>query len=575
MEENERKIVFEDDSVILVDVQQPSDIEYYAPDDIKKELIDDWGEKFRNGDFYIMIDKNKVWSRFYIYKDLDGDLTYYDDDFESIDYENLIEVLKERNLDSAIPYISEIKGHGVVYQTLLDILSGKITSFRRWYDFKEIDDLISQIDVVSNPHKSIIKLHFEDEEEFLSMFEELSDDDVWFIKAIFSYYDGYDFMDSYRADDEWREGYILNYFNEDNTNKLKEILKYINPSLVDFDARDENGSEACKFLDDLYSNEISYIVGEFASVLNTAANAEAKVDIANDFCNILTPYRIIAKHCMSDYITSVGFLKKMYDNASSTDLTLLELFKETFENLNVPSGYGEETYEYGWNTFDKDEFNREVIRQLDSIYEKITEDYTGNHLKIYTDIIAKYGLGRYHEIPASDGYSFKILRVNADNDTIVIRKFKTDDSWGQSEEQSYTLDEFNDFLHNYKLIETKRHRKIIKEQSEPTVKTQSLNFIETLPNIKDNQPLDFLKGEIEKYNSKPTTKLDIDLDSVLKASLEPESKFKLDLFGVQMGDTQKVIKTLGYKYNPNIEFTLTFNPLWEKTLLGTNIKINK
>jgi hypothetical protein len=97
MEENERKIVFEDDSVILVDVQQPSDIEYYAPDDIKKELIDDWGEKFRNGDFYIMIDKNKVWSRFYIYKDLDGDLTYYDDDFESIDYENLIEVLKERN----------------------------------------------------------------------------------------------------------------------------------------------------------------------------------------------------------------------------------------------------------------------------------------------------------------------------------------------------------------------------------------------------------------------------------------------------------------------------------------------
>ena len=575
MEENERKIVFEDDSVILVDVQQPSDIEYYAPDDIKKELIDEWGEKFRDGDFYIMIDKNKVWSRFYIYKDLDGDLTSYDDDFETIDYENLIEVLKERNLDSAIPYISEIKGHGVVYQTLLDILSGKITSFRRWYDFKEIDDLISQIDIVSNPHKSIIKLHFEDEEEFLSMFEELSDDDIWFIKAIFSYYDGYDFMDSYRADEEWREGYILNYFNEDNTEKLREILKYINPGLVDFDARDENGSDASKFLDDLYSNEISYIVGEFANVLNTAANDEAKVEIAKDFCNILTPYRIIAKHCMSDYITSVGFLKKMYDKASSTDLTLLELFKETFENLNVPSGYGETTYEYGWNTFDKDEFNREVTRQLDSIYEKITEDYTGNHLKIYTDIIAKYGLERAHEIPASDGYSFKILRVNADNDTIVIRKFKTGDPWGQSEEQSYTLDEFNDFLHNYKLIETKRRRKIIKEQSEPTVKTQSLNFIETLPNIKDKQPLDFLKGEIEKYNSKPTTKLDIDLDSVLKASLEPESKFKLDLFGVQMGDTQKVIKTLGYKYNPNIEFTLTFNPLWEKTLLGANIKINK
>ena len=570
MEENERKIVFEDDSVILVDVQQPSDIEYYAPDDIKKELIDDWGERFRNGDFYIMIDKNKVWSRFYIYKDLDGDLTYYDDDFETIDYENLIEVLKERDLDSVIPYISEIKGHGVVYQTLLDILSGKITSFRRWYDFKEIDDLISQIDVVSNPHKSIIKLHFEDEGEFLSIFD-VDDDDVWFIKGILSYYDGYEFMDYYRAEEEWREGYVLGYFNDDNTKKMKEILKYINPNLVDFDNSDSNGSEACKFLEDLYSHEISYIVSEFSSVLNTAANAEANVEITKDFCNILTPYRIIAKYCMSDYITSVGFLKKMYDKASSTDLTLLELFKETFEKLNVPSGYGEQTYEYGWNTFDRDEFNSEVTRQLDSIYEKITEDYTGNHLKIYTDIIAKYGLERAHEIPASEGYSFKILRVNPDNDTIVIRKFKTGDPWGQSEEQSYTLDEFNDFLHNYKLIESKRRRKIIKEQSESNVKTQSLNFIETLPNIKDKQPIDFLKDEIKKYNSKPTTKLDINLDSVLQASLEPESKFKLDLFPI----IDKVITTASYKVTPKYELTLTMNPLWKKTLPGVKINIDK
>jgi hypothetical protein len=575
MEENERKIVFEDDSVILVDVQQPSDIEYYAPDDIKKELIDEWGEKFRDGDFYIMIDKNKVWSRFYIYKDLDGDLTSYDDDFETIDYENLIEVLKERNLDSVIPYISEIKGHGVVYQTLLDILSGKITSFRRWYDFKEIDDLISNIDLKTNPGKSIISITFSDEEEFMSIFDDYSDDDIWFIKSLFSYYDGYEFMDSYRADEEWREGYILNYFNEDNTKKLKDIFKYINPNLVNFDESDSDGGEACKFLDDLYSNEVSYIVGEFSDVLNAAANEEAKSDITKDFCDILTPYYIVRKNCMSDYLTSVGLLKKLYDRASSTDLTLLELFKETFANLSVPGGYAEQSYEYGWGTFDREEFNREVTNQLDKIYNKITEEYTGDLLKIYTDIISKYGIDKTHPIPASDGYSFKIRRVDADKDTIVINKFKTGDSWGKSEEQSYTMEEFNDFLHNYKIIETKRRRKIIKEQSEPTVKTQSLNFIETLPSIKEKEPIDFLKNEIKKYNSKPTTKLDIDLDSVLQASLTPESKFKINLFGILMGDTQKVIKTLSYKHNPNIEFTLTFNPLWEKTLPGVNIKLHK
>lgn len=570
MEENERKIVFEDDNVILVDVQQPSDIEYYAPDDIKEPLLQDWGEKFRNGDFYIVIDKNTVWSRFYIYKDLDGDLTSYDDDFESIDYENLIEVLKERNLESAIPYIAEIKGHGVVYQTLLDILSGKITSFRRWYDFNEIDDLISQIDIVSNPHKSIIKIHFDDEEEFLSIFN-VHDDDVWFIKSLFSYYDGYEFMDSYRADEEWREGYILSSFNEDNTKKLKEIFQYVNPNLVNFDESDSDGSEASKFLDDLYPNEVSYISGEFSDVLNTAANEEAKEDIRKDFCNILTPYRIIAKYCMSDYVTTVGFLKKMYDNASSTDLTLLELFKETFENLNIPGGYSEQTYEYGWSGFDREEFNREVTNQLDNIYNKITEDYTDDLLKIYTDIISKYGINKIHPIPASDGYSFKILRVDSDEDTIIIRKFKTDNPWGEYEDQSYTLETFNDFLHNYKLIETKRRRKIIKEQSEPNVKTQSLNFLETLPQIKDKKPIDFLKNEIDKYNDKSSTNLKIDLNSVLQASLTPQSKFKIDLFPIN----DKVITTASYKATPKYELTLTMNPLWKKTLPGVNIKLKK
>ena len=38
-----------------------------------------------------------------------------------------------------------------------------------------------------------------------------------------------------------------------------------------------------------------------------------------------------------------------------------------------------------------------------------------------------------------------------------------------------------------------------------------------------------------------------------------------------MGDTQKVIKTLSYNYKPNITFTLTLNPVWDKKLPGVNI----
>lgn len=575
MEENERKIVFEDDNAIVVEVQQPSDIEYYAPDDIKSELLQDWGKRFRDGDFYIIVDKNSVWARYYVYRDLDGDLTYYNDDFDDEVYLDFIDKLKSQKLDSVIPIINEIKGHGRVYQLLLDIKNGKITEFSRYYDFSDIDEdnIISKIKIAErNPGKSLITLTFEDEEEFLKMFEDISDDDIWFIKAVFSYYDGYEFIDSYRADEDWREGYLMRYFNTENIDKIREILKYINPNLVNFDASDDDGSqEVSRLLESLYPNEVGNICGDYASNLNSAANQEAKDEITNDFCNILLPYYIIKIDCMSKYATSVGLLLKLYDRASSTDLTLMELFKETFYNINVPGGYYEHSYEYGYNTFNQTEFDNDVKYELDKILTQVTEDYSEDTLQIYQTIISKFGINQNHPIPASEGYSFKILRVDTDDDTVVIRKFKTTEPWGASEDQTYTLETFNDFLHNYKLIESNRMKKIIREQLEKTENKEVLNFLKVLPPITEKKPLEYLKDEINNYNR--TTGKSLDLGEVLKATTAPTFPFKLDLFGVQIGDTQQIIKTLSYNINPKITFTLTVNPVWKKNLPGINIKI--
>jgi hypothetical protein len=574
MEENERKIVFEDDNVIVVDVQQASDIEYYAPDDIKESLVKDWVQRFRDGDFYIIVDKNSVWARYYVYRDLDGDLTYYNDDFDDEGYLDFIDKLKSQKLDSVIPIINEIKGHGRVYQSLLDIKNGKVTEFPRYYDFSDIDEdnIISKIKIAErNPGKSLITLTFEDEEEFLKMFDDISDDDIWFIKAVFSYYDGYEFMDSYRAEEDWGEGYLIRYFGTENIDKIREILKYINPNLLNFDlSNDDESQEVSKLLYDLYPNEIGSICSDYASNLNSAANEEAKNEITNDFCNILLPYYIIKVDCMSKYVTSVNLLLKLYDDASSTDLTLMELFKESFYNIKVPSGYYEHSYEYGYNGFNQTAFDNDVKYELDKIFTQVTEDYSEDTLQIYQTIIAKFGINKNHPIPASEGYSFKILRVDTDDDTVVIRKFKTTDPWGASEDQSYTLETFNDFLHNYKLIESNRMKKVIREQLEKTENKEVLNFLKVLPPITEKKPLDYLKDEINNYNR--TTGKSLDLSEVLKATTTPTFPFKLDLFGVQIGDTQQIIKTLSYNINPKITFTLTINPIWKKNLPGVNIK---
>jgi hypothetical protein len=381
-------------------------------------------------------------------------------------------------------------------------------------------------------------------------------------------------MDSYRAEEDWGEGYLIRYFGTENIDKIREILKYINPNLLNFDlSNDDESQEVSKLLYDLYPNEIGSICSDYASNLNSAANEEAKNEITNDFCNILLPYYIIKVDCMSKYVTSVNLLLKLYDDASSTDLTLMELFKESFYNIKVPGGYYEHSYEYGYNGFNQTEFDNDVKYQLDKILTQVTEDYSEDTLQIYQTIIAKFGINKNHPIPASEGYSFKILRVDTDNDTVVIRKFKTKDPWGGSntqEDQTYTLETFNDFLHNYKLIESNRMKKVIREQLEKTENKEVLNFLKVLPPITEKKPLDYLKDEIKNYNR--TTGKSLDLSEVLKATTTPTFPFKLDLFGLQMGDTQKVIKTLSYNINPKITFTLTVNPIWKRNLPGINIK---
>jgi hypothetical protein len=87
-------------------------------------------------------------------------------------------------------------------------------------------------------------------------------------------------------------------------------------------------------------------------------------------------------------------------------------------------------------------------------------------------------------------------------------------------------------------------KKIIREQLEKTENKEVLNFLKVLPPITEKKPLDYLKDEINNYNR--TTGKSLDLGEVLKATTTPTFPFKLDLFGIQMGDTQQIIKTLSY-----------------------------
>ncbi len=386
-----------------------------------------------------------------------------------------------------------------------------------------------------------------------------------------------EFMDSYRADDDWREGYLLRGFNDVNIAKIREILKYVNPSLVNFDTNsDDECSEVAKFLDSVnsdYSDEIGY---EFTSQFNIAGNKYAKEEITKDLCNVLTKVKFITKYCLSDYLTSVGHLKLLYDKFGDYSLTIMELLTLVVSNLKLSvGGYYEYSYEYGYNNFDDETYNNEVSHTLDKFLNYVSENFSEETLEIYDKIISKYGMNQFHEIPSSEGESFKIVRID-DDDKIVIKKAKTNDLYGPSQEESYTLEEFESFLHNYKLFENKIIKLLRQLNEQDKVnKDQQLviDFLGKLPDVKPKSSIEFLKQEVEDYNN--STGNNLDLKTVLRLSDNPKPNFpfKIDLFGLWDGEKQRVISTYSYEINPKVKFTLTHNPIWNKNLPGVNINL--
>jgi hypothetical protein len=149
-------------------------------------------------------------------------------------------------------------------------------------------------------------------------------------------------------------------------------------------------------------------------------------------------------------------------------------------------------------------------------------------------------------------------------------------SWRAEQRSVSTLEDLNNELYHPELFEQLKQlaKKLLSEQESYDVSNTVKDFIVKNPDIvtKEELPIDILNNKISMYNSKTTPTPNLHLDDLYELSNQPNPPFKLELIGIPMGDTQKVIKTLNYGINSDITFTLTLNPVWGKTLPG--VKIN-
>lgn len=562
------EIVFEDDIAKVIYVDNAEDIRNYTDTEFADDVVKYFEDNKDDGDFYL-IHKSRQ-NQHYIFQESRSNIEYFNEEFTKVNVVEFKKTLRDYGFIGALKYINENIGgdDSDIYEAALTLSKGRTVNknYIRMYNDNIKDIKISE----KNPNKSIFILKFDDEEFFDIL--NLDEDERYFINGLYSYY-GYQWSESADLDYEWKEGYLLQNMNDENINKIKTVLINNGEEELSQLINDDAVSKACQMLDDLYPYEIDRIIREYGYAMDEKSDKEAKDDVEKYYCNPFYRYRILMGSCMNTYLISAVHLKNIYEAVGVPEMSIVEVLKEYFSDIiGVDFNQNLQEYRYEYQTVDTEQFNRNIISELDKMVSESETEMDEDSGKI-KEIIKKYGLRRDNQTPKG---AFRINSYDL-NDGTIDYSFSSGENYVgyRAERRRATYDDFNTFLNNYELFENKIIKLLrqLNEQDEVNKDEQlAIDFLGKLPNVKPKTGIEFLKKEVDDYNN--STGNNLDLKTVLKLSEDPKPNFpfKIDLFGVNLGDTQKVISTLSYEVNPNIKFTLTHNPIWDKNLPGVSVR---
>jgi len=438
-----KNILLDNDDWMVVDPLDYDAFVYYAPENYKSE----WS-KYREGDTYFVIDKNKEpIQTSVIHKTQDNQIEYYGNEAQRH------RELNRREFESDLPnevklIVDEIVGQSDIYKLLLAIKNGeKVTTNQ----MERSDDLISGFRYnENNPIKSMVKIRFDDMEDYLKLFE-LDEYDIDLANSVYSYYNSATFVDYDHGYNEWNEGYLIYQFSDENMNKFKQIVRLVLPSAANLDD-DSEKQEACKRVEDMFSREIDNITDDWVDEQNACRTRGAKEWIEGDVCNYFNKFGVITQNCFYNYYTTVGILLSLYNTVKDKTLSLMEVFKDLGHRASYVGGWDENRWEIDCNDFDNESFNRTVENQLDKILEKMedSDDFVDvyEYSQIFDRISKKYNLN--HSYKTKTGRQFFIRSIDPATNKIIVQVYKKE---GGMEDRSYTEEEFNNFLVSPELFE--------------------------------------------------------------------------------------------------------------------------
>ena len=416
--------LYEDDDVLVIRPKSYAASCYYGANTkwcTTNKGSSGYFEKYiKTGLLYYFINKKEN-TKMALYRNTEDRKTeVYNAQDNLVSLENLRESFPNQN-----DLIDDLIGVGEFIKSLREFTRGKI-------DYRELEDSDESILKVrpSDPlGQSTIVINFDEDEKFFKALD-ISEDDLWFLNAINSHYNSYDFMDSYQIELDFKEGYIIyGELNKENSAKLKEIAELILPE-EEFNMDNEDYKiKLSETLLSLFDSEMDWILGDYHTEKNSEMLQTARTSIEKE---------------INGFLESIGFIiYREYDEIATTPANLLmwsarlqlpkidaiSLFNQIIEYTGTGKlgGWSENSYEYqDYDNFDSNAFNNTVERQFDKILEKLDEDEDSGGEKIKeflgfrNRIVKKFGINKWNKLPVDKNVGFKVENFDRENMRVII-----------------------------------------------------------------------------------------------------------------------------------------------------------
>ena len=406
----------------------------------------------KDGKLYYFIDKSNRRQKIALYIK-DGDATVFDAADASHDVEFLFHVYPE--VEDFV--VEKLLGGGKVKAGFEGIKNGTIS---RW-NADTVDPLITSYDKDDDDNVTLNLDFNQRNSDYWDLFEwNEGDGDRMYLDIALSSYGMGDFFDSYTAEEDWKDGYLYAYFDDEQMNRLQKYMKIINPKLYEctlgLKERDSGDcrTKVSEFLSKTFERNVDDIISEHTYDLNADTEQGIREYLERDYPNMFAQYGLPMTGGFYRKTVKLDDLINAYRKYNPKfNKSIYGLLKTIINVESIdPPQIADNIYEFRTSDYVYSSTYNAIEKLLDTMEETINENenLSGDYVEHYDFIKKLGGFDEWFEMPGDKRYMIKITNLDMEDDrvTFALQNSETRDF----KKMRLPFEKFKDFIYNLQLF---------------------------------------------------------------------------------------------------------------------------